>query len=329
MNVSLPVMACFFVSAVAYAQVVAIKPTEKGLRIEVDGALFTEYVVKDTQRPYFYPVIGPNGVGVTREYPTPAGEKFDHVHHSSVWFGHDGVNGLNFWAFPPNSGRVEHTEFRDIHAEANRASFSAKARWTSAKGETVLSDERRFVIVALPDGARQIDLTFTFIASAGDVSFRETKEGAMGIRVAPSIAMPGHKYSADEGRGHILTSTGKRDTEAWGTRGNWVSYYGPDSSGGVVSITMMDHPLNLNHPTWWHVRDYGLFAANPFGKSDFEASREAQKQQATAVEKGVDKVSHTITSGASLTQRYRILIEKGEPAPTKIDRVFDAYSAAR
>jgi hypothetical protein len=33
---------------------------------------------------------------------------------------------------------------------------------------------------------------------------------------------------------------------------------------------MFDHPQNPRHPTWWHVRDYGLFAANPFGKHDFE-----------------------------------------------------------
>ena len=92
---------------------------------------------------------------------------------------------------------------------------------------------------------------------------------------------------------------------------------------------MMDHPLNLNHPTWWHVRDYGLFAANPFGRADFEVSEEAKAQPITAGGGGGVKISYTIGAGASLTQRYRILIEKGEPAPSKLDAVFENYSATR
>jgi hypothetical protein len=237
------------------------------------------------------------------------------------------MNGVNFWAFSANAGRVENTGFPEVKAEGNTASFSAKSRWLTAGGELVLEDERHFVIKALPGGARQMDVKLTFMATAGEVRFRETKEGAMGVRVARSMAMAGHKFAPDEGRGHILTSSGKRDAHAWGTRGNWTSYFGPDPSGETVSLTMMDHPLNLNHPTWWHVRDYGLFAANPFGRSDFEATGEALNQGPTAGEKGVTKVSCTIAGGASLTQRYRILIEKGEPASAKLDAVFEAYSA--
>lgn len=329
MNVYLAVVFCGVASAAAQAQTVSIRPSERGMRVELEGALFTEYVVKDTPRPYFYPVIGPSAAGVTREYPAPAGVKFDHVHHSSIWFGHDGMNGVNFWAFTPNSGRVENTGFSNVEANANTASFSAKSRWLSAEGAPVLEDERHFVFKALEGGARQIDVTLTFVASAGDVHFRETKEGAMGIRVARSMAMAGHASERNEGRGHILTSAGKRDASAWGTRGNWTSYFGPDPVGEPVVITMMDHPLNLNHPTWWHVRDYGLFAANPFGKADFEAAGQSQNQGATAGEKGVTKVSHTISGGTTLTQRYRILIEKGEPEAAKLDAVFEAYSATR
>lgn len=329
MNRSLVVLVLGVISAAAQAQNVSIRPSERGMLIEVDGALFTEYVVRDTQRPYFYPVIGPNAAGVTREYPAPGGVKFDHVHHSSIWFGHDGMNGVNFWGVSAGAGRVENTGFSEVKAEGNTASFSAKSRWLTAGGELVLEDERHFVVKALPGGARQMDVRLTFVASAGEVRFRDTKEGAMGIRVARSMAMAGHKFAPEEGRGHILTSAGKRDGLAWGTRGTWTSYFGPDPSGETVSVTMMDHPLNLNHPTWWHVRDYGLFAANPFGRSDFEATGEALNQGPTAGERGVSKVSHTIAGGTSLTQRYRILIEKGEPASAKLDAVFEAYSATR
>jgi len=35
--------------------------------------------------------------------------------------------------------------------------------------------------------------------------------------------------------------------------------------GKTVGIAVFDHPSNPRHPTTWHVRDYGLFAANPLG----------------------------------------------------------------
>jgi len=44
---------------------------------------------------------------------------------------------------------------------------------------------------------------------------------------------------------------------------DWCDYYG-SIGGKTVGIAMFDHPSNPRHPTTWHVRDYGLFAANPF-----------------------------------------------------------------
>ena len=41
------------------------------------------------------------------------------------------------------------------------------------------------------------------------------------------------------------------------------------TEGDTVSLVIMDHPSNLNHPTYWHARTYGLFSANPFGVKDF------------------------------------------------------------
>ena len=38
----------------------------------------------------------------------------------------------------------------------------------------------------------------------------------------------------------------------------------------TVGVAIFDHPSVYDTPTWWHVRDYGLFAANPFGKRYFE-----------------------------------------------------------
>ncbi len=307
------------------AQQVTITPSEKGLRIEVDGALFTEYVTKDTQHPCFYPVIGPSGAGLTREYPPAPGAKVDHPHHSSIWIGHDGVNGVNFWYIWGTTGSIQTTALSDRKAEGNSASFHASSKWVTSAGEAVLRDERQFVITALPRGARQIDVKVTFLASEGDVTFRDSKEGTMGIRVAPTMTASPNKLDQSGGGGHILTSEGATDAAAWGTRAKWVAYYGPDPRGQLASITMMDHPSNLRHPTWWHVRAYGLFAANPFGQSDFEAPRENEK--AITIGGRGTKGNFTLTKGQSLTQRYRILLQSGPPNTSQLDSIFTSFQS--
>ena len=67
-------------------------------RVEIDGKLFTEYITKGYNKPVLYPVIGPHGVSMTRNYPfkTVKGEATDHVHHASLWFTHGEVNGISF-----------------------------------------------------------------------------------------------------------------------------------------------------------------------------------------------------------------------------------------
>src|ERR1051325_9965586 len=70
------------------------------VRVEIDGQLFTEYVFGDgASRPYCYPVLAPDGTGLTRDFPqkeTP-GEEHDHPWHRSIWFAHSMMNGVDFW----------------------------------------------------------------------------------------------------------------------------------------------------------------------------------------------------------------------------------------
>ena len=49
-----------------HVQTVTLKPSDVGLRVEIDGQLFSEYVTKDTPRSFMYPPIG------TAEKETPA-----------------------------------------------------------------------------------------------------------------------------------------------------------------------------------------------------------------------------------------------------------------
>ena len=57
--------------------------------------------------------------------------------------------------------------------------------------------------------------------------------------------------------------------KAWGRRSAWVDYSG-EVNGENVGVAIFDHPANPNYPTYWHVRDYGLFSLNPFGQNSFD-----------------------------------------------------------
>ena len=287
------------------AGTVTLTPDDTGLRVDIDGQVFTHYTITGSQRPHMHPIIGPSGAPLTRVYPFANTD--DHPHHSSLWIGHGKVNGTDFWLDGTDNGSIQHTGFSNVKAEGSTGSFTATSRWVDEASDEVLTDERVITIHSLPDGGRGIDIQVTFKATADDVTFEDTKEGTMALRVAPVL-------SIREGKGQILTSEGKKNKKAWGTRGNWVSFFGADPKGESVSITMMDHPSNLRHPTTWHARDYGLLAANPFGLHDFEKSDDKTKG------------NYTIPKGGTLIQRYRILFQKGDANVDALNASFADFS---
>jgi hypothetical protein len=81
-----------------------------------------------------------------------------------------------------------------------------------------------------------------------------------------------------------------------------------------VGVAIFDHPQNPRHPTWWHVRDYGLFAANPFGRHDFE--------------KLDDKSAGNLTvpAGKSITFRYRFYLHQGNEKEANVAGKYEEYA---
>lgn len=311
--VVLPWMAC--------GQTVALKPIAGGLRVEVDGQLFTEYVVTDTPRPFLYPIIGAAGENVVRNFPmkkgVPGEERFlNERHHRALWFAHGRVNGIDFWGEYLEFGRQVHVGFDAVRAAGNHGSFGARTKWVAPNGQTILTDERRISITALPAGEKTIDFNITLKATEGDVLLGDTKEGTMAIRLCPSLSLNSSKGGVPTGpsTGHAFNSGGDRDRDVWGKRANWVCYYGPDPKGNPVGVVIFSHPGNLRSPTTWHARDYGLFAVNPFGLHDFEPGKPAGAGD------------YTIKRGDSLTLRYRFYFAKGQPKPEALDARFQDYA---
>lgn len=280
------------------------------LRVEIDGQLFTEYFFKDVPRPYFYPLIGPGGAPMTRNWPmkTTPDEEHDHPHHRSLWFAHGEVNGHDFWSEAKNFGKIVHQGFGEIKSGKDGGSIESSNQWVAADGTVVCTDDRimRFQNVG-PAGERSIDFEVTLRATGSDVTFGDTKEGTMAIRLAETMRLKGKV-----GHGHIINGEGVADEATWGKRAPWCDYYGPVGDK-IVGIAIFDHPKNPRHPTWWHVRDYGLFAANPFGKHDFEKLPDKHAG------------NFVIPAGKSATFRYRIYLHSGDEKQARIAEKYNDY----
>jgi hypothetical protein len=238
-----------------------------------------------------------------------AGEETDHPHHRSFWLSHGSVNGYDFWAWTGNKdARIVHQSTGTVNAQGNKASFSVKLAWQGDK-KTILEESRQYSIEDIDEATRVIDVSSTLKAVAGDVVFGDTKEGFCAFRVDRTLRLKG-----PTAKGGIMDSHGRKNAECWGKKSAYVAFHGPDDQGKPAVITMMDHPSNLRHETWWHARDYGLLAANPFGIHDFEGKK--------------DKTlgNHTLKDQQVLTFRYRLVLHRGEVDDAKIANWWKSYS---
>ncbi len=283
--------------------------------VQIDGQPFVEYVFQGHAKPILYPIVGPYGIEMTRNYPMKEdvdNEALDHPHHKSLWYTHDDVNGVQFWMEYPRSsdrqpGRIVQNE---IQIEGN--AIRAKNDWVAPDGKIVCSDDR-VVTFGTTSAGRFIDFQITIDASHGDVTFGDTKEGTMGIRMHPLLRLQNdEKRGNHTAKGSAINSEGVEGKEMWGKRAKWVDYWGPINEK-VVGIAIFDHPSNPRHPTWWHARYYGLVTANPFGIHAFEG-----KPEGTGAMR--------IPSGESVTFRYRFLFHTGDVKQANIEGEYESFA---
>lgn len=311
---ALAALACSAPEAESQAPAEPAAPADQ-IDIAVDGKPFTTfYFGPDTPKPYLHPLRAADGTIVTRAYPMSddvAGEAQDHPHHRGLWFTHGDVNGFDFWANEltyeerTHKGKIVLDKVQESTDDSIQASFL----WQSPEGPTVLTEDRKMQFGGEGD-IRTIDFDVTFTAAAEPVKFGDTKEGFFAVRLAHTMRelTPEKK----PGEGVIVNSAGaKAAKNTWGKPAPWVDYSGPvgDKTYGVA---IFDHPENPKHPTYWHVRDYGLFAANAFGEHDFYADESRDG-------------SVTIAPGESLRFRYRVVIHSGDAEAANIADLYKAW----
>ena len=308
-------LACLvLIGSVAPAQV-KLSEGDGKIDVAIDGKLFTTfYYGSRTPKPYLHPVRAADGTIVTRGYPMEMieGERRDHPHHRSLWFTHGDVNGFDFWANEdtqdrPHKGRVV----------VKRVSLKGKDRiagsfeWRGPAGD-VLVVEDRMMTFGSQGANRFIDFDLTLTAASQQVRFRDTKEGTFAIRLATPLEEPHERAEGIPRTGRITAADGRTgEPKVWGTRSPWVDYSG-EIDGTPLGVAIFDHPANPKHPTYWHVRSYGLFAANVFGEHHF--------YQDDSRDGGI-----TIESGKSLRFRYQVLIHAGDTRQAGVGRLYEEW----
>jgi hypothetical protein len=315
-------MAMGFTTAASAADEVTavVGPGQVGIR--VNGEPFAVYNHgAGLAKPYIYPLRAPGGHVVTTVAP------FDHKHHKGVWVGVEEVNGINFWGGKyqqqdavdpaPASERIE-TEHVDIKPAANGAlTLSVHNLWQGEGGKTVAHEKTN--ITVYPNRLMVYDITLTAADTA--VSFKDTKEGYLAIRVAPSmnekttvrIKDADSKRAAESAlqqvAGRIVNADGEvGEASCWGKTSDWVDYSGL-VDGNLVGVSLFDHPGNFRKSRY-HVRAYGLFAISPFGEKVYSKGQS-------------DAPPISLQPGQSLSVKYGLFPHQGDE---KTGKVAEAYA---
>jgi Methane oxygenase PmoA len=298
---------------------VELQRSEHQIEVKIDGKPFTTYYFDPAiAKPYLMPLRTASGAVVTRGFPVgndvsagnPKDDSFE-PHQRPLYFGHGNVDGLDFWgeeAF--NKYYTDHSQQAYGHLVLKNIEQASEQRirahfTLNSPHNRVIGEETQSFTFQGDAQTRLIDCEFVLIATAGPLDIGDTKEGTFAIRVAPELSAP---------LGHMINSNGAQGEKAiWGKPANWVNYSG-NISGMSVGIAVFDSPKSFRHPTTWHARAYGLFAANPFGIREF--TRDQNKDG-----------SWTIPEGKSILFRYRVLIHDGNFDVNRIRQAYEQYAA--
>ncbi len=307
-----------------------VHEADRRVDVLVDGQPFTSYIWPEAvKKPVLFPLRAATGTTVTRGFPLEPrpGERVDHPHHVGLWLNHGDVNGLDFWnnseAIPAENrdkyGTIAHRKVLATKDGDGRGTLEVAMDWLTPAGKTLLEERTTFVFRAA-DGMRAIDRITTLTAQGERVTFNDSKEGLIGMRVARQLEQPSDKPEIftdasgaatavpkldNEGvTGKYTSSEGKTGDDVWATRGPWTMLTGTIGKE-PVTLAILDHPKNPSYPTFWHARGYGLFAANPFGHK--------------AYTNGKEELNFKLEPKQSVTLRHRVLILSKTATPAELE----------
>jgi hypothetical protein len=281
-------------------------PVAGHLRITLDARPLATYVYRDpvVRRPFFANLRTRNGTPVTRPHPPGAGDPADHATmHPGLWLAFGDLDGSDFWR---NKGSVEHVGFVEPpQGGAGQGHFAVSMRYRAADGSTVVARETARAQVHV-DKDRVILMYQSVLTPGGPgpLTFGDQEEMGLGLRLATPLTVKmatSAKLIDAEGR---VGEPGIRGKQA-----SWCTSQG-EIEGQRVLVTVMTAPSNVR-PCWWHVRDYGLIVANPFGRAALTGGPPSRV---------------TVAAGQSMKLEFGVAIETNEaggtPSPSSAYRAY-------
>jgi hypothetical protein len=234
-----------------------------------------------------------------------------------MYFAHGDIGGYDFWTeevFARFYGHGLHSPWgRMVIRSIDKMQGGSEAGTIRATFDLIGSDrkpigqETQEFTFRGDTHSRVIDCAFVIRANHGPLRIGDSKEGTFAIRVAPELDAP---------RGHMVNSEGSEgEPQIWGKRATWVNYDGV-IDGKSLGVAVFDNPHSFRHPTYWHARGYGLFAANPFGTKEF--TRDPSQDG-----------GYTIPAGQSVRFKYRVLIHEGNYQDAHIAEKYQQYAGLK
>ena len=312
--------------------------TKDGIEFKSGSAVVAKYATEPRYaKPFLYPVLAPGNVPVTRAWPVekglPGEVTTDHVHQKSVWFCHGDVipegielktkspnkddHGVDFWSETkdkdgkPRHGQMTVVKVGEPKTADGAVSVATQNEWFTPDGVKMLDETRIITFRETPEG-RLFVFDITLKATVCPIAFGDTKEGSFGIRVHDAlrpVVKDGATVVTAEGK--TVEPPAKDNLPIWGYPTPWIDYSGK-VDGKAVGVAVFDHPTNPRAS--WHVRAYGLNAANPFGRDHSGFPSQKGKTDLFKIEKG-----------GELKLKYAVYAHTGDAKTGKVAEMFEAF----
>ncbi|MCP4260049.1 MAG: hypothetical protein GY774_21415 [Planctomycetes bacterium] len=308
-----------------------IKSTNK-IDVMIGGRHFTSYIYGNKHtKPMLVPLRTPSGIEVTRRIPLVEmkGGSHDHQHHVGIFFAVDKVNGTNFWNNTAPLPQIKHIKTTAVTGGTGKGKLSTVMHWIDQNGNILLEENRSMVFLAGESkNGYDIDFSIDLTARQTEVVFEDIEEGVFAIRVADCLresnpkAILKHGQPLPEesisGTGRYFSSNGDETAKnVWGKRARWVTLQGI-RKGKVVGVAILNHPASINYPTYWHVRSYGLFSANPLGQGDFQRQSKYKKNP-------VQPLRLTLKEGQKAHFRFLVVVYEGIRTKEQMEERFKRF----
>jgi hypothetical protein len=274
-----------------------VELTPKSFEIAIDNRQFASFVFDDPliTRPYFANVYAPGGARATRRQPpVPGQDLVDHpTFHPGIWMAFGDVGGADTWRLKAPVTRP--TVTTAPVPGPGPLQFAMRFSYLNPQDDVEICSEMCRIEVHVISAGYLLLWDSTF-SSPREFYFGDQEEMGLGLRVAtPLRAQQEAENGVAAGTGEIRDAEDRRnEREVWGNSAQWCDYAGV-ADGQRVGMAIFCHPDNFR-PSWFHARDRGLLAANPFGRAAFHKGEPSKV---------------VVKPGDKLRLRYGVLIHAG------------------